>query len=133
MSGELSIFSKEHRARKPPEKEKGKKKGDSLIRPEKRPRIRPMSKKLSKERETYRQLREEFLKRPENMFCAVYPSIPSEEIHHSRGRHKYLNEVSTWIAVSRVGHMWIHENVALATERGFMSSRLELVKPLNEE
>ncbi|MCF0059882.1 hypothetical protein MUK70_11590 [Dyadobacter chenwenxiniae] len=92
-----------------------------------------MSKKLSKERVTYRALREEFLSKPENMFCAVYPSIPAEEIHHSRGRGKYLNNVSTWIAVSRIGHIWIHENVLLATERGFIGSRIALVTPLNQE
>jgi hypothetical protein len=124
MDQDINVFSKEYRARKSPKVEKP---------PKVRKAIRPMSKKLSKERDTYRQLREEFLKQPENMFCAVYPSIPSEEIHHSRGRHKYLNDVSTWIAVSRVGHDWIHANVALATERGFMKSRLALVKPLNEE
>ena len=99
----------------------------------KRKPIHPMSKKLSKERKTYRELREEFLSRIENRFCAVYPSLPSSEIHHKKGRGKYLNDTSTWLAVSRIGHEWIHSNVALATERGFMASRLSLVKPLNEE
>lgn len=98
-----------------------------------RAKIKPMSKKLSKERSEYRRLREEFLKRPENLFCAVYPHLPSSEVHHSRGRGKYLNDVSTWLAVSREGHNWIEANPALSRERGFSMSRLQLVKPLNEE
>lgn len=116
-------FSKEYRARK-----LGKEK------PPKKPRtpIRPMSKKLSKERKTYRELREEFLSRPDNMFCAVYPSIPASQIHHMRGRGKHLNDVSTWLAVSDIGHEFIEANPALARERGFTMSRLELVTPLNE-
>lgn len=92
-----------------------------------------MSKQLSKDRKTYRELREEFLSRPENMFCAVYHSIPATQIHHMRGRGKYLNDISTWLAVSDVGHEWIEANPALSREKGFTMSRLELVTPLNEE
>lgn len=92
-----------------------------------------MSRKLSIERKTYRDLRAEFLSKAENMFCAVYPSIPATQIHHMRGRGKYLNDVSTWLAVSDIGHNWIEANPALARERGFTMSRLELVTPLNEK
>lgn len=91
-----------------------------------------MSKKLSKQRVTYRQLREEFLRKPENMFCAVYPSIPATQIHHMKGRGKYLNDTSTWLGVSDTGHEWIEANPKLAKERGFSMSRLQLVTPLNE-
>jgi len=94
--------------------------------------INKMSKQLSGERKTYRELREEFLSKTENTFCAVYPSIPATQIHHMRGRGKYLNDVSTWLAVSDIGHAWIEANPALARERGFTMSRLELVTPLNE-
>lgn len=90
----------------------------------KRKAIRPMSKKLSKERKTYREMREEFLSKIDNRFCAVYPSLPSEEIHHMRGRGKYLNDTTTWLAVSRLGHVWLHENVSEAIKRGFIKSRL---------
>lgn len=96
--------------------------------------IRPMSKKLAKERKTYRELREEFLSRPENLFCAVYPSIPASQVHHMAGRiGSMLNDTSLWLAVSDVGHRWLEENPKLAKERGFSVSRLKLVKPLNEE
>lgn len=125
MSDELSIFSKEYRARKT---EKVKKE------PKKRSPIRPMSKKMTAERKTYRQLREEFLSRPENMFCAVYPHLRATQVHHMAGRiGELLNDTSKWLAVSDVGHRWCEDNPELAKERGFSLSRLQLVKPLNEE
>lgn len=98
-----------------------------------RTKIKPMSKKLSKERSEYRRLREEFLIMPENLFCAVFPEKRSTEVHHMRGRGKYLNDTSTWLAVSREGHEWIEMHPRLARERGFSMSRLQLVKPLNQE
>jgi len=97
-------------------------------------KIKPMSKKLSSERVIYRKLRIEFLQKPENMFCAVYPHLLATEIHHPEGRlGKLLNDFSKWIAVSREGHEWIHNNIKLATERGFMRSRLQLTDNLNEK
>lgn len=120
-----SIFSKEYRARRPPKKEPVKK----VRKP-----IAKMSKKLSAKRVTYRKLRLEFLEKPENMFCAVYPHLRATQIHHPFGRlGDHLNATEEWIAVSQEGHEWIHANVALAMERGFSASRLKLVKPLNEE
>ncbi len=121
----INPFSKEYRARKT-EKVKPE--------PKKRAPIRPMSKKLSKERKTYRELREEFLSRPENMFCAVYPSIPSSQVHHMAGRiGELLNDTSKWLAVSDIGHEWIETHPELSRERGFSLSRLQLVTPLNQE
>jgi len=95
-------------------------------------KIKPMSKKLSSERAIYRNLRIEFLQKPENMFCAVYPDLRSDQIHHMRGRGKYLNDTSTWLAVSNEGHKWIEANPKLAKERGFTKSRLQLITPLNQ-
>jgi len=56
--------------------------------------IKPMSKKLSSERAIYRKLRIEFLQKPENLFCAVFPDLRSGQVHHMRGRGKYLNDTS---------------------------------------
>ena len=95
-------------------------------------KIRPMSKKLSKEREIYRKLRIEFLSRFENKFCAVYPDLLATEVHHMRGRGKFLNDISTWLAVSRDGHLWIEAHPALSRERGFTKSRLMMTDNLNE-
>ncbi|WP_215239299.1 hypothetical protein [Dyadobacter helix] len=85
-----------------------------------------MSKKHSKELKTYSQLRKEFLEKFENMFCAVYPHLLATEVHHTKGRGKYLNDTDTWLAVSREGHIWIHENPKLSRERGFMKSRIKM-------
>ncbi|MGA9651921.1 hypothetical protein [Pedobacter sp.] len=125
MSEELSIFSKEYRARKT---EKVKKE------PKKRSPIRPMSKKMTAERKTYRQLREEFLSRPENMFCAVFPHLRSCQVHHKIGRQgSLLNDTSNWLAVSHEGHARIENFPEWAKEFGFSGSRLKLIKPLNKE
>lgn len=120
------IFTKEYRARKTSE--------PKPVKEKKRTPIKQVSKKLSKEKATYRELRLEFLSKTENMFCAVFPHLLATEIHHTEGKEGWrLNNTIKWLPVSREGHNWIHDNVALATERGFMGSRLHLVKPLNEE
>lgn len=95
--------------------------------------IKKISKKLSKELNTYSVLRKEFLSKPENMFCAVYPHLLAVEVHHMRSRGKYLNDTSTWLAVSREGHMFIEMNPELAKERGFSMSRLHLTDNLNDQ
>ena len=43
------------------------------------------------------------------------------DIHHKRGRHgKNYLDVKTWMAVSRSGHQWIHENDAEARVKGWL-------------
>lgn len=117
-----SIFSKEYRSRRPEKKT-----------PEPKPRkpINKVGKKLAKEKKTYLKLRLEFLEKPENMFCAVYPHLRSDQVHHKRGRGKNLNKVETWLAVSDDGHKWIEANPKLARERGFTKSRLHMTDELN--
>lgn len=45
----------------------------------------------------------------------------SVEIHHRNGRSgkNYLDE-KTWMAVSRIGHEWIHQNPREARARGWI-------------
>src|SRR5690349_16730294 len=51
-------------------------------------------------------------------------SIPrSTEIHHRKGRGKYLLDTSTWYAVSTKTHDWIHANPAESYEKGWMLPR----------
>jgi hypothetical protein len=55
------------------------------------------------------------------------PNLPitkwsSTEIHHTycgKDRAKYYLDESTWIAVSRDGHNWIHDNPKEAREKDF--------------
>lgn len=44
------------------------------------------------------------------------------EVHHKSGRYggNYLNE-STWLAVCRDAHEWIHNNPSLARARGMLT------------
>ena len=120
-----SIFSKEYRSRRPEKKP-----------PEPKPRkpINKVSKKLAKEKRTYSELRKEFLEKPENMFCAVYPHLRADQVHHPFGRlGKHLNATEEWIAVSMEGHTRIENFPDWAKEFGFSGSRLALVTPLNQE
>lgn len=49
------------------------------------------------------------------------PPDRSSEVHHKAGRtgKNYLDE-STWMAVSREGHTWIHEHPSEARARGWL-------------
>lgn len=55
--------------------------------------------------------------------CGPHPIPRSTEIHHKKGRGKYLLDVSTWMAVSRTGHDWIHAHPKEAYEKGYMLPR----------
>lgn len=101
--------------------------------PKQKKSIPKVSKKLASKQRIYSKLRIEFLSRPENTMCAVYPYLRATEIHHMQGRAgELLNDTSTWLAVSRIGHIWIEENPLLAKERGFSMDRLKLTDQLNE-
>jgi hypothetical protein len=81
-----------------------------------------MSKKRKIENAQYIVLRAEFLSKKENQICPITKQ-PAVEIHHSysgKDRAKYFLDTSTWIAVSRDGHNWIHDNPKEARELGFL-------------
>ena len=70
----------------------------------------------------YSVLRIEFLGNKENQ---IYPITKQQtiEVHHTycgKDRAKYYLDVSTWLAVSRDGHNWIHDNPKEARELGFL-------------
>jgi hypothetical protein len=47
----------------------------------------------------------------------------STEIHHmKKPKATYLNDESTWMAVSREGHEWIENHKNLAREKGYLSN-----------
>ncbi len=84
----------------------------------KRTPIRKVSKKLAKDMKAYSVLRKQFLKN--NPMCAVYPKLKATDIHHMAKRGiNYLN-TATWLAVSRDGHRWIHENPSLARSKDWL-------------
>lgn len=48
---------------------------------------------------------------------------PSTEVHHMKGRGKCLLDETTWMAVSRYAHVWIHNNPKQARELGYILPR----------
>ncbi len=92
----------------------------------KRTPLRRVSKKRAVGLRIYSKLRKQFLE--EHPYCQAYATIwypacdspPSVEIHHKRGRGKYLNETSTWLAVCRMSHDFIHQHPKAARIMGFL-------------
>lgn len=70
----------------------------------------------------YRVLKIEFMGKDENKVCPV-SGYPATEIHHTfcgKDRSKYYLDTTTWIAVSRDGHNWIHDFPKEAREKGLL-------------
>lgn len=83
----------------------------------KRTTLRRVSAKLSKELKRYYVLRDRFLK--QKKVCEICGSMATE-VHHKKGRGKYLNDVSTWMAVERICHQMIHNSTIRAREMGWL-------------
>ena len=75
----------------------------------KRTPLKKISDKRKKQVAAYSVLREQFLK--DNPNCAVFPHLKATEIHHTHHReNERLNDTRYWLAVSRRGHQYIHNN-----------------------
>lgn len=86
-------------------------------------KIPKVSKKRQVEQLQYQVLRTEFLSKPENKICPI-TGRSTTEIHHKwsgKDRAKYFLDPTTWIAVSREGHNWIHDNPKKSRELGFLN------------
>lgn len=84
--------------------------------------INKVSEKRKIENLKYSVLRTEFLGKKENHICPITIQ-PAIEIHHTycgKDRAKYFLDTSTWLAVSRDGHNWIHANPKEARELGYL-------------
>jgi hypothetical protein len=84
--------------------------------------MRKLSKKRAKQNREYLKLRKVFLAREENEFCPITGEMATE-IHHTysgKDRNTHFLEVETWIAVSRDGHNWIHDNPKKSRELGYL-------------
>jgi len=90
--------------------------------------IKQFSDKRMIENRKYAKLRKEFLSKKENGLCPVAKKVfkidvKATEIHHKAGRvGKLLNDTTKWLAVSRVGHCWVHQNPEKARKIGFLLS-----------
>ena len=54
---------------------------------------------------------------------STHPVPVSTEVHHVKGRGKYLLETSTWMAVSAEGHRNIHADPATSYAKKYMLPR----------
>ena len=76
----------------------------------------------------YRRRRESYLERFKT--CQIKTRSctgKATEIHHAKGRGKYLNDESTWFATCRGCHAWIEdtgEGRKWAKENGFVKTRV---------
>ena len=99
----------------------------------KRKNIRSRTPERAKEERIYTLEAIEFLieKRGVPTYCPVVCAIPYlyeqyfpcrvSEVHHIRGRRgKLLRDKRYWLAVSRVGHQWIHAHPKESKERGWL-------------
>lgn len=84
--------------------------------------IPKMSVKLKTELSKYSKLRLAFL--IANPVCQVCKQRESTDVHHQKGRGKWLLIVRTWLAVCRICHTWIELNPDAAKKKGYSESRL---------
>mgnify|MGYP003618810488 CR=1 FL=1 len=88
---------------------------------EKKPIPRRSKKKIIEDLQ-YSVLRKEFLEKPENKICKIN-GMPTTEIHHKycgKNRAKYYLDTSTWLAVNRDSHNFIHDNPKKSRELGYL-------------
>lgn len=93
---------------------------NTIIKPTQRKPIKPVSDKRQKQKSAYLLARKIFLMEEANKYCPVTGKLATE-IHHTNGRtNERLNDRQYWLAVSREGHQWIHDNPEEAREKGWL-------------
>ena len=98
-----------------------KKQVDNDFRSKSKP-IKKVSDKKTLQDIIYKSERIKFLSLPENKICPITKK-PASEIHHTycgKDRAKYYLDTSTWLAVSREGHNFIHDNPKESREKGYL-------------
>jgi len=100
----------------------------------KRTPLSPVSKdpKKKAERALYKKLRTElFDKHPKCQFETegVRCTNKTQDLHHIRGRGKYITDSQWFMAICRRHHDWIHANPAEAKELGYLISGIKNYNP----
>ncbi len=85
-------------------------------------------KKRKQQLEEYSKLRKRFLTQHRN--CVVKPftrssrcTQPASQIHHRKGRGKFLLSVATWMPVCPDCHDFIHKHPTWSFRKGYMIKR----------
>jgi hypothetical protein len=98
-----------------------KKKQKKIVKP-----IKQFSDARAKRNTAYLIANKAFLMEEENQFCPVMglifnKTVRTTEVHHTNGReNNRLLDRNYWLAVSREGHQWIHNNPKKAREQGWL-------------
>lgn len=77
-----------------------------------------ISPKMKTNLRAYSALRKAYLE--SHPMCEIYPDQIATDIHHTKGRGKYLLDTATWMAVCRDAHRKIHDNPKWAREHGYI-------------
>lgn len=85
--------------------------------------IRPKRVKRLGSPETYKLRRAQFLQ--ENPFCWVALIVfkrleTSNTVHHRKGRGRHYIDTETWLATTKEGDKWIHQNKEASRKLGFL-------------
>lgn len=93
--------------------------------------IPKVSKKRAVENAKYTVQRIIFMSKPENKICPIN-GTHTTDVHHVKKRIGFADEWARinniplllderhWLAVSRLGHIWIHDNPEEATKLGYL-------------
>ncbi len=88
-------------------------------------RINPKSKKMQILDLAYSKLRRKFMEEKPMCEAALHCcNGGSTDVHHKKGRGKYLLMISTWLSVCRQCHNYIEEHPEEAIELGYSEKRI---------
>lgn len=88
--------------------------------------MKKVSDKQARLNTEYSKIRRDFLANKEICHAKLHCcTLKTTDVHHMKGRGKYLLDTSTWLPVCRKCHMWIETHPEEAKELGFSISRNE--------
>ena len=87
--------------------------------------MRKVSKKLEQQQKEYSKLRKTWLTNHPMCQAKIYNcTLKSTDVHHKKGRGKYLLDTNTWLSVCRSCHTWIELNPKDSKDLGFSISKI---------
>ena len=87
--------------------------------------MKQQSNKMARLNSEYSKLRKKWL--PDHEMCQAKVNrctLKSTDIHHMKGRGKYLLDTNTWLSVCRNCHTWIELNPEDSKELGISISKI---------